>query len=61
MAESVDIAEFAFAVEDLLGPSTGKTKRLGECTEQLDDLGYVIVVFPVPGAGLGVEQVIAGY
>ena len=30
VTESVDVAEFAFAIEDFLRPFTGQTQRFGE-------------------------------
>ena len=59
MAQAVDIAQFAFAVEDLLRPFARDTQALREGTEELDDLRDVVVVFAVFGAGLGVEEVVA--
>lgn len=59
MAESVDIAQLALAVEDLLGPFARETERLGELTEQFDDLGDVIVVLAILGSRLGVEKVVS--
>jgi hypothetical protein len=61
VAQAVDVPELAFAVEDLLRPFAGEAQGFGERAEELDDLGYVVVVFAVFGAGLGVEEVVAGY
>ena len=58
VAEAVDVAKLAFAVEDLLRPFAGETKRFGEGPEELDDLGDVVVVFTVLCAGLGIEEVV---
>ena len=33
MAQAVDVAELAFAVEDLLRPFSGETEGFGESTE----------------------------
>ena len=60
VAQPVDIAQFAFAVEDLLGPFARQAEGFGEGAEELDDLRYVVVVFAVFGARLGVEEVVAG-
>lgn len=60
MPESVDIAQLAFAVEDLLRPFSGLCQGAGEGAEQLNDLRDVVVVFAVFGAGLRVEEVVAG-
>ena len=57
----MDVAEFAFAVEDFLGPFAGHAEALWEGAEELDDLGNVVVVFAVFGAGLRVEEVVACY
>jgi hypothetical protein len=57
----MDVAEFAFAVEDLLGPFTGETEGFGEGAHEFDDLSDVIVVFAIFGTGLGVEEVVACY
>lgn len=57
----MDVAEFSFAVEDLLGPFAADTHGFGEGAEKLDDLCDVVVVFAVFGAGLRVEEVVAGY
>ena len=59
MSESVDVPEFALAVEDFLGPFAREAERFGEGAEELDDLGDVVVVFAVLGAGLRVEEVVA--
>jgi hypothetical protein len=61
VAQTVDIAQLALAVEDFLGPFAVGREGLGEGTEQLDDLSDVVVVFAIFGAGLGVEEVVAGY
>lgn len=59
MAESVDIPQLAFAVEDFLRPFAREAERFGELAEEFDDLCDVVVVFAVFGAGLGVEEVVA--
>lgn len=59
MAEAVDVAELAFAVEDFLRPLAADAQGFGESAEQLDDLCDVVVVFAIFGAGLGVEEVVA--
>lgn len=47
MAETVDIAQFTLAVEDLVRPFAVHANGFGEWTEQLDDLRDVIVVLAV--------------
>lgn len=55
------VTEFAFPVEDFLGPLARKAEAARERTEEFDDLRDVIIVFAVFGARLGVEEVISGY
>jgi len=50
VAQAVDIAQLALAVEDLLGPLAGLAERFGKGSEELDDLRDVVVVFAVFGA-----------
>ena len=57
----MDVSQFSFAVEDFLGPFSGEGQGAGEGAEEFDDLRNVVVVFAVFGAGLGVEEVVAGY
>ena len=59
VAQAVDVAELAFAVEDFLRPFAADAQRFGERAQQLDDLCYVIVVFAVLCARLRVEEVVA--
>ena len=59
VAQAVDVAELAFAVEDFLRPFAADAQRFGESAQQLDDLCYVIVVFAVLCARLRVEEVVA--
>jgi hypothetical protein len=59
VAQAVDVAELAFAVEDLLRPLAADAERFGKRAEQLDDLCNVVVVFAVLGAGLRVEEIVA--
>lgn len=59
VAQAVDVAELAFAVEDFLRPFAADAQGFGEGAEQLDDLRDVVVVFAVLCAGLGVEEVVA--
>jgi hypothetical protein len=59
VSQPVDVAQLAFAVEDLLGPFPGLAEGAGEGAEELDDLSDVVVVFAVFGARLGVEEVVA--
>jgi hypothetical protein len=61
MSQSVNVSEFAFAVEDFLGPFAGCGEGFGKGAEEFDDLGNVVVVFAVFGSALGVEEVVAGY
>ena len=55
----MDVAEFAFAGEDFLGPFAGHAERFWEGAEELNDLSDMIVVFAVFGAGLGIKEVVA--
>ena len=57
----MDVAEFAFTVEDFLRPFPGETEGAGKGTEEFDNLSNVIVVFAVFGAGLGIKEVVASY
>ncbi len=59
VAQAVDVAQLALAVEDLLRPLARQAERLGERPEQLDDLRDVVVVLAVLGARLRVEEVVA--
>ena len=61
MPKTVDVAEFAFPIENFLGPFAGETEGFGERSEELDDLGYVVVVFAVLCAALRIEEVVACY
>lgn len=61
MPQTVDVPKFTFTVEDLLRPFPREAEGAGERTQELDDLCDVVVVFAVFGAGLGVEEVVAGY
>jgi hypothetical protein len=58
VAQAVDVAELAFAVEDLLRPLAADAERFGERAQQLDDLCNVVVVLAVLGAGLRVEKIV---
>jgi len=51
----VNIPKLALPVEDLLRPFPAKTERFGEWAQQLNDLGDVIIVFPVFSARLRVK------
>lgn len=55
----MNVAQLTAAIKDFLRPLAGEA-RSGERTEQLNNLGYVVIVFTVLGAGLGIEKVIAG-
>lgn len=59
MPQAMNVSKFALSREDLLGPFAVQKKGAREDTEEFDDLGYVIVVFAVFRAGLGVEEVVA--
>jgi hypothetical protein len=59
VAQAVDVAELAFAVEDLLRPLAADAERFGKRAEQLDDLCNVVVVLAVLGAGLRVEEIVS--
>lgn len=59
VAQAVDVAQLALAVEDLLRPLAADAQGLGEGAKQLDDLRDVVVVLAVLGAGLRVEEVVA--
>ena len=59
VAQAVDVAELAFAVEDFLRPFAADAEGFGEGAEELDDLRDVVVVFAVFGAGLRIEEVVA--
>ena len=61
MPQTVDVAQFAFAAEDFLGPFTREAEGAREGPEEFDDLRDVVVVFAVFGAGLGIEEVVACY
>jgi hypothetical protein len=58
VAQAVDVAELAFAVEDLLRPLAADAQRFGKRAQQLDDLCNVVVVLAVLGAGLRVEKIV---
>jgi hypothetical protein len=57
--ESVDIPELALSREDFLAPFAGHTEGLRERSKQFDDLGNMVVVFAVLGAGLRIEEIVA--
>lgn len=59
VAQAVDVAELAFAVEDFLRPFAADAQGFREGAEQLDDLRDVVVVFAVLCAGLRIEEVVA--
>ena len=59
MAQAMNVTEFALPCEDLLRPFAGHGHGFGERAEQLDDLGYVIVIFAILCSGLGVEEIVA--
>ena len=61
MPQPVDVAQLALAVEDFGRPFSGEAEVAGKGAEELDDLRDMVVVFAVFGAGLGVEEVVAGY
>ena len=51
----MNVAEFAFAAENLLGPFPGKAERPRKGTEELNYLSNVVVVFAILGARLRIE------
>jgi hypothetical protein len=51
----VDVPEFTFPIEDLLGPLAAQAERFREGSKELDYLGDVIIIFAIFGAGLWVE------
>ena len=53
------VAQLAPAIEDLLRPLTRQAERARKGSEQLDDLGNMIVVFAVFRPGLWVEEIVA--
>lgn len=55
MSQAVDISQFALAVEDFLRPLASYAKGFRESAKKFDNLGDVIIVFAVFGAGLGIE------
>lgn len=59
VSQSMDIAQFALPVENLLRPLARQAERLWKWPKQLYYLGYVIVIFAVFRAGLRVEQIVA--
>lgn len=61
MTQSMNVAEFPFAVEDFLRPLARKAEGAWERTEELNDLRDVIIVLAVFGARLGVEEVVSSY
>jgi hypothetical protein len=61
VAQPVDVAQLAFAVEDFLRPFAGYAEGFGEGAEEFDNLCDVVVVFAVLCAGLWVEEVVTCY
>lgn len=61
MPEPMNIPKLAFAIEDFLGPFTREAERFWKLAKQFDDLGDVVVIFPILRTGLGVKEVVAGY
>lgn len=59
VAQAVDVAQLALAVENLLRPFARQTQGFRERAEEFDDLRNVVVVFAVFRAGLRVEEVVA--
>lgn len=55
----MNVAQLTAAIKDFLRPLAGEA-RSGERTEQLNNLGNVVIVFTVLSAGLGIKKVIAG-
>jgi len=60
MPQAVDVSQVALAREDLLRPLARKAQRLGEGSQQLDDLRDVVVVLTILGARLRIEEVVSG-
>ena len=60
VAQSVDVTQFALAIENLLRPFASDAQTLRKSAEKLDDLGNVVVVLTVLGAGLRVKKIVAG-
>ena len=54
----MDVTKIALAAENLMGPLAAEGQPPGELTQQLNDLGNVIIVFAVFGPRLGVEQIV---
>ena len=54
----MDVAEVALAGEDFLGPFAVQEEGSGKDAKEFNDLGNVVVVFAVFGAGLWVEEVV---
>lgn len=55
----MNVAQFAFAVEDFLAPFAGHAEGFGKGAKELDDLRNVVVVFAVLCARLGVKKIVA--
>lgn len=55
----MNVAKFALSRKDLLGPLAGLGEGAREGAEEFNDLGDVVVIFSVFGAGLRVEEVVA--
>ena len=61
MAQTVNVAELAFTIEDLLRPLPREAKSTGERAKQFNNLGNVVIVFAVFSTRLGVKEVVACY
>ncbi len=61
MSQAVDISQFALSVEDLLRPLPRQAEGFRVWTHQLYYLRNMVVILPVLGAGLRIEQIVACY
>lgn len=60
MTKPVYVSKFALSIEDLLGPLPRQTEGFWECSQKFDDLGNVIIILAILGAGLRVKQIVTG-
>lgn len=54
----MDVAQLAFAGEDFLGPFTRVADASGKGTEELNDLGNMIVILTVLSTRLWVKEIV---
>jgi hypothetical protein len=59
VSQAVNIAKLSFAVKNLLTPFTREAEGLRKGAKKFDNLSDMVVVLPILGARLGVEEVIA--